>query len=135
MSTLICDAKQLKRLAALSSSIDTVTNVIYFENDDSVGDSNDSSNVNNWTVSSFSKIEQLGKNNSIQPRLPVKKDIAVIMYTSGSTGLPKVWLTFHIVFSTRMLPFFPFLYCIYHPYFAHFIVHVDKNEVMEDTGY
>lgn len=87
VSTLICDSKQLKRLAAISSSLDTITNVIYLENDNSAGD--DSTNISNWTVSSFSKIEQLGKNNPIQPRLPIKKDIAVIMYTSGSTGLPK----------------------------------------------
>ncbi|XP_019249337.1 PREDICTED: long chain acyl-CoA synthetase 8 [Nicotiana attenuata] len=84
-STLICDAKQLKKLAAVSSSLETIKNVIYFE-DETV---TDSTNIGSWRVSSFSEIENLGKNGSIQPRLPVKKDTAVIMYTSGSTGLPK----------------------------------------------
>lgn len=43
-----------------------------------------------WTISSFMEIEQLGRENPVDADLPVSADIAVIMYTSGSTGLPKV---------------------------------------------
>ncbi|KAI5660638.1 hypothetical protein M9H77_19961 [Catharanthus roseus] len=89
VSTLICDSKLLKKLAAISSSLKTIRNVIYFEEDDAASDPNSSMSVSNWAISSFSKVEQLGKDNPIQSRLPIKKDIAVIMYTSGSTGLPK----------------------------------------------
>lgn len=86
VSTLICDAKQLKKLASISSSLKTIKNVIYFEDDVTA---TDSTNIDSWRVSSFSEVEKLGSNNPIQTRLPIKEDIAVIMYTSGSTGLPK----------------------------------------------
>lgn len=43
-----------------------------------------------WTVTSMADVEKLGRENSIGADLPVSSDIAVIMYTSGSTGVPKV---------------------------------------------
>ncbi|XP_055802430.1 long chain acyl-CoA synthetase 8-like [Solanum dulcamara] len=88
-STLICDAKQLKKLAAIGSNLKTITNVIYFEDDETAVDSITSTNIDSWRVTSFSEVEKLGKSNPIQPIFPIKKDIAVIMYTSGSTGMPK----------------------------------------------
>lgn len=88
VSTLICDAKQLKKLATIRTSLKTIQNVIYFE-DDVVATDNSSKNISNCSVFSFSEIEKLGKDNPVQPMLPIKKDVAVIMYTSGSTGLPK----------------------------------------------
>ncbi|XP_027171086.1 long chain acyl-CoA synthetase 8 [Coffea eugenioides] len=89
VSTLICDSKQLKKLAAVSSSLKTIRNIVYFEDGEASSDSNTSENISNWTVFSFSEIEKLGKSNPVLPTLPIKKDIAVVMYTSGSTGLPK----------------------------------------------
>ncbi|KAL0311130.1 UNVERIFIED_CONTAM: Long chain acyl-CoA synthetase 8 [Sesamum angustifolium] len=89
VTTLICDSKQLKKLAALSSSLTTLRNIIYFDDEDSSSGSTDTQESSNWQVSSFSEVEKLGRNNPAQPNLPIKKDIAVIMYTSGSTGLPK----------------------------------------------
>ncbi|KAK2986447.1 hypothetical protein RJ640_011885 [Escallonia rubra] len=85
VSTLICDYKQLKKLAAVSSSLKTIKNVIYFEDNEAES----SGNISNWTVSVFSEVEKLGKNEPLQPRLPIKTDVALVMYTSGSTGLPK----------------------------------------------
>jgi long-chain acyl-CoA synthetase len=38
---------------------------------------------------SFTEVEELGKTSHIDARLPSSSDTAVIMYTSGSTGLPK----------------------------------------------
>lgn len=87
---MICDSKQLKKLAAVSLSLKTIRNVVYFEDEEASGDSNTSRNIGNWTVSSFSEVEKLGKSNPIPPTLPIKTDVAVVMYTSGSTGLPKV---------------------------------------------
>ncbi|KAL0405142.1 UNVERIFIED_CONTAM: Long chain acyl-CoA synthetase 8 [Sesamum latifolium] len=89
VTTLICDSKQLKKLAALSSSLTTLKNIIYFDDEDSSSGSTVAQDSGNWQVSSFSEAEKLGRNNPAQPNLPIKKDIAVIMYTSGSTGLPK----------------------------------------------
>lgn len=74
-------------MASVSSSLKTIKNVIYFEDDETA---TDSTNIDSWRVSSFSEVEKLGRNSPIQARLPVKEDIVVIMYTSGSTGLPKV---------------------------------------------
>ncbi|PSS16071.1 Long chain acyl-CoA synthetase [Actinidia chinensis var. chinensis] len=89
VSTLICDSKQLKKLAAVCSSLKTIKNVIYFEDDDTGSDLNSSKNMSTWTVTPFSEVLKLGKGSAVHPNLPIKKDIAVVMYTSGSTGLPK----------------------------------------------
>nr|DAD23866.1 TPA_asm: hypothetical protein HUJ06_025329 [Nelumbo nucifera] len=90
VSTLICDSKQLKKLAAISSSLETIKRIIYFEEEDGATiDSGLFGDTSNWTVSSFSEIQKLGKESPVNPRLPSKTDVAVIMYTSGSTGLPK----------------------------------------------
>lgn len=89
VSTLICDPKQLKKLTAISSSLKTIKNVIYFE-DETEKDSSFSGSISNWKISSFSEVEKLGKVSPVPPNLPSKNGIAVTMYTSGSTGLPKV---------------------------------------------
>ncbi|XP_076926674.1 long chain acyl-CoA synthetase 8-like, partial [Bidens hawaiensis] len=85
VTTLICDAKLLKKVATVASSLETVKNVIYFESDNTEA----LSNIGDWKISSFSEVEKTGQNNPVNARLPIKKDVAVIMYTSGSTGLPK----------------------------------------------
>lgn len=100
---LICDAKQLKKLAAIGSSLKTIKNVIYFEDNETAIDSSISMNIDSWKVTSFSEVEKVGKSSPIQPILPIKKDIAVIMYTSGSTGMPKVWCNLLSIFPSDMI--------------------------------
>lgn len=100
---MICDAKQLKKLAAIGSNLKTISNVIYFEDDETSIDSSTSTDIDSWRVTSFSEVEKLGKSNPIQPILPIKKDIAVIMYTSGSTGMPKVKCSLLLIFLSDMI--------------------------------
>lgn len=87
---MICDSKQLKKLVAIRSSLTSIKNIIYFDDEESASDTSIISEMSNYKVSSFSEVEKLGKDSPVSPNLPIKKDIAVIMYTSGSTGLPKV---------------------------------------------
>ncbi|KAG6750166.1 hypothetical protein POTOM_047252 [Populus tomentosa] len=89
VSTLICDPKQLKTLAAIISKITSIKNVIYFEDGETTNDLGLSAITSYWKVSSFSEVEELGKNSPVPPSLPTKNGIAVVMYTSGSTGQPK----------------------------------------------
>ncbi|XP_050207048.1 long chain acyl-CoA synthetase 8 isoform X2 [Mercurialis annua] len=85
VQTLICDSKLLKKLAAISSKLTAIKNIIYFED----GESAIPESMSDWTVSSISEVEKLGKDKPLPPSLPSKNAVAVIMYTSGSTGLPK----------------------------------------------
>lgn len=93
MSTLICDSKQFKKAASILSKLDTIKNIIYFEEDGESNDSGISGDMGNVKAISFHDVEKLGKDFPSDPRLPKKDDIAVVMYTSGSTGLPKVCAT------------------------------------------
>lgn len=89
VSTLVCDYKLLKKLSAVRSRLQTIKNVIYFDDGEAAVDSNLSEDMSNWVISPFSEVEKLGKNSPVSSQLPIKTDTAVIMYTSGSTGLPK----------------------------------------------
>lgn len=90
VSTLICDPKLLKKLDAIRSKLTSLQNIIYFEDDSKEEEHAFSEDLSNWTIASFGEVEKLGKESPVEPSLPSKNAIAVIMYTSGSTGLPKV---------------------------------------------
>lgn len=51
-----------------------------------------------WIIRSFSDVERIGRENPVDADLPLSSDVAVIMYTSGSTGLPKVSKAFAFSF-------------------------------------
>ncbi|KAI4991234.1 hypothetical protein ZWY2020_039605 [Hordeum vulgare] len=87
VSTLICDSKQLKKLPAVSSKLHTLKHVIYIE--DEPVDADTLNQLKHLTALSFNAVEELGKTSHADARLPSSNDTAVIMYTSGSTGLPK----------------------------------------------
>lgn len=49
-----------------------------------------SSALHGWKLTSFFDVERLGRENPVAANLPLSADVRVIMYTSGSTCLPKV---------------------------------------------
>nr|KAJ0212104.1 hypothetical protein LSAT_V11C400180090 [Lactuca sativa] len=46
-----------------------------------------STNLSYWKVSTFSKVEKLGQASPAPASLPIKKDVAKIMYTSQILGI------------------------------------------------
>jgi long-chain acyl-CoA synthetase len=89
VSTLICDSKQLKKIPAISYKLQSLRRIIYIE--DEPVEAETLNQVKHLTTLSFTEVEELGKTSHVDARLPSGSDTAVIMYTSGSTGLPKVY--------------------------------------------
>jgi long-chain acyl-CoA synthetase len=83
----------LNKLEAIKSKLTSLENIIYFE-DDSKEEHAFSEGLSNYTIASFGEVEKLGKESPVEPSLPSKNAVAVVMYTSGSTGLPKVCFFF-----------------------------------------
>lgn len=90
VTTVICDRKQLKKLTDMADKFQTVKNVVYMEDLNDTSDPSLTGNSVNWSVESFSHVESLGQQSPVEANMPKPRDVAVIMYTSGSTGMPKV---------------------------------------------
>nr|GMD51094.1 long chain acyl-CoA synthetase 9, chloroplastic [Ipomoea batatas] len=88
VTTVICGQKELKKLVDISGQLDTVKRIVVMENEIQ-SNASTATGYSSWTISSFSDVEKLGRENPVEPDLPLAADVAVIMYTSGSTGLPK----------------------------------------------
>lgn len=86
---MICGQKEMKKLADISGQLKTVKQIIYMEDKTSSGVST-FSGKSEWNILSFDEVKNLGHANPADAKLPLSTDIAVIMYTSGSTGMPKV---------------------------------------------
>lgn len=84
---MVCGKRELNKLLDIAGQLQTVKRVICMDEEIP---SHALSIQSNWTVTSFSDVEKLGRDKPVDADLPVSTDIAVIMYTSGSTGLPKV---------------------------------------------
>eukprot|EP00249_Psilotum_nudum_P022169 c28401_g1_i4 orf=467-2566(+) len=89
VSTVICDQKQLKKLIDMSQHIDVIKRVVYMEEHGATSKPTLSGSSMSWKIVSFEDVERLGLETPVEPDLPVAADVAVVMYTSGSTGMPK----------------------------------------------
>ena len=90
VTTVICDEKQMKKLVDLGEKLESVKRIVYMEELGETVKQSVTGAPGSWTIASFQEVEDLGRKISLEPELPSANDVAVIMYTSGSTGMPKV---------------------------------------------
>jgi long-chain acyl-CoA synthetase len=90
VTTVVCGQKEFKKLIDIGWQLDTVKRVIYINEEGISAEVSLAKNSTSWTVASFEEVGKLGTEAPVDANMPLPSDVAVIMYTSGSTGLPKV---------------------------------------------
>ncbi|XP_078447599.1 long chain acyl-CoA synthetase 9, chloroplastic-like [Wolffia australiana] len=89
VSTVICGPKEFQKLVQISGQLDNVKRVIHIEEEGIITDVSTAERNTSWKINSFEEVKKSGLGRPASAQLPASADIAVIMYTSGSTGLPK----------------------------------------------
>merc|ERR1719498_1939084 len=87
-SFVVADEKLMKILSKILPQCPSVKHVVTMtacENADMVEKVKKAGS----TIQSVDQLVELGKTSSFSPRIPSPSDVAVIMYTSGTTGKPK----------------------------------------------
>lgn len=87
VDTIITSYDLLPKLRSVLKSTPKVKNVIYFEDQLHIADTKGFDSAVN--IASFSQVIKKGSESVVDDVSPKKDDIAIIMYTSGSTGVPK----------------------------------------------
>ncbi|KAJ8762816.1 hypothetical protein K2173_022945 [Erythroxylum novogranatense] len=88
VTTVICGSKELKKLVDISGQLNTVKRIICMDNE-IPSNASPVEQSGGWQILTLANVERLGRENPVDPDLPLSADVAVIMYTSGSTGMPK----------------------------------------------
>lgn len=107
---IIVSREILPKLKKIMSRIPVIKHIIYMEDLVTPDLSGFPDNVN---IMSFSQLQSLGENYDIKFESPSPEDIAVLMYTSGSTGAPKGVLIPHKCFLSSMNGFMNVYNCLF----------------------
>ncbi|XP_058757631.1 long chain acyl-CoA synthetase 9, chloroplastic-like isoform X2 [Vicia villosa] len=99
VTTVICGPKELKSLVHILGQLDFVKHLICIDNDLPY---DASSAQHGWKLTSFFDVERLGRENPVAADLPLSADVPIIMYTSGSTCLPKVVWVLHFALAAAV---------------------------------
>ncbi|KAJ3080641.1 long-chain fatty acid-CoA ligase [Rhizoclosmatium hyalinum] len=99
--TIFTNAELLPVIYKIASKCPTLKNIIYHGTADQTVLEKLASDAKHFTVLSLNDLKALGEKNLVDPVQSDKEDLALIMYTSGSTGPPKgVMLTHANVVAT-----------------------------------
>ncbi|KAI9331214.1 hypothetical protein BDR26DRAFT_922213 [Obelidium mucronatum] len=89
ITTIVTNADLLPMIVTAAKSVPTLRNIIFSgAADQTVLDSFKAEHPE-LKVLSLEELKQLGEQNPVDPVPPAPEDLAIIMYTSGSTGPPK----------------------------------------------
>jgi long-chain acyl-CoA synthetase len=99
VSVIITSHELMPKLRNILDKIPKVKTIVYFQDQ---LHKTDTKGFENIKIVSYDKVLELGTKNKVQPVPPSKNDTAIIMYTSGSTGIPKVLIFFLLTYSLTL---------------------------------